>query len=164
VVPTGTPVPVVGETPVLPAELVPAAQLPGQSVKSVPCKDLSELRQATIESLNRDRGILASGIEKSLPWEWAEPSAAEDATGEKLLIPVRDPLTAELLKKEYPLIRQILGELWGKPLALEVIVSSGNAGEAVAREPELPPQVELVRQMFRGTVVKISSMERKDAN
>jgi DNA polymerase-3 subunit gamma/tau len=122
------------------------------------CRDLPELRLALIGSLHRDRGILASGIEKSLPWEWADPSG-----GGKLLIPVRDPLTAGLLKKEYPLIRQILGELWEGPLELEVIVSPDSAGDA-GKEPELPPQVALVQRMFRGTVVKISTMEKQDAN
>ncbi|GHV77470.1 hypothetical protein AGMMS49942_22910 [Spirochaetia bacterium] len=125
--------------------------------KPAPCKDLPELRLALIGSLRGDRGILASGIEKSLPWEWAAES------GGKLLIPVRDTLTAELLKKEYPLIRQILGELWDKPLDIEVVVSPDSAGDG-DKEPELPPQVAMVQRMFRGTVVKISSMESKDAN
>jgi hypothetical protein len=102
---------------------------------------------------------LASGIEKSQPWEWADASV-----GGKLLIPVRDPLTAELLKKEYSLIRQILGDLWGKPLTLEVIEAPDKAGEAAAKEPDLAPQAELVRRIFRGTVVKKNSMEKNDAN
>jgi DNA polymerase-3 subunit gamma/tau len=125
-------------------------------------KDLSELREMLIRSLHRDRGILASGIEKSLPWEWAGVSA-----GENLLIPVRDPLTAELLKKDYPLIRQILEDLWGgpqeKPLTIEVIVAPDSAGDAGGETP-LPPQAEMVRRMFRGTVVKKSTLEKNDAN
>ncbi|MDR2738710.1 MAG: DNA polymerase III subunit gamma/tau [Treponema sp.] len=125
-------------------------------------KDLSELRKMLIRSLHRDRGILASGIEKSLPWEWAGVSA-----GENLLIPVRDPLTAELLKKDYPLIRQILEDLWGepqeKPLTIEVIVAPDSAGDAGGEAP-LPPQAEMVRRMFRGTVVKKSTLEKNDAN
>jgi hypothetical protein len=134
---------------------VPAAgtQAPPEpeTAKPEPCKDLPELRHALIGSLSRGRGILASGIEKSLPWEWAD-SAADG----KLLIPVRDPLTAELLKKEYPLIRQTLGDLWGKPLSVEVI--EAGAGDAV-KEPDLPPQAALVLRMFRGTVVKKNSTE-----
>ncbi|MFP3041271.1 hypothetical protein LQZ19_05560 [Treponema primitia] len=135
--------------PVLPPQETPPGGTP---------KDLPELREALIKSLNRDRGILASGIEKSLPWEWADSSV-----GGKLLIPVRDPLTAELLKKEYPLIRQILGDLWGLPLMLEVIEAPDKTGEA-DKEPDLAPQAELVRRIFRGTVVKKNSMEKKDAN
>jgi DNA polymerase-3 subunit gamma/tau len=119
-------------------------------------RDLPALREALVRSLGRDRRILASGIEKTLPWQWEDPSGEG-----KLLIPAPDTLTAELLRKERPLIRQMAGDLWGKDLSLEVIETSGeNGGE----EPELPPQAELVRRMFRGTVVKKSAMEKNDGN
>jgi hypothetical protein len=118
-----------------------------------PPGDLPALREALIRSLGRDRQILASGIAKTLPWKWADPGE------EKALIPAPDTLTVELLKKERPLIRQIAGKLWGKALSLEVIETSGESGE---EEPELPPQAELVRRMFRGTVVKKSTMEKHD--
>jgi DNA polymerase-3 subunit gamma/tau len=138
-------------------ETQPQEKAPGEKPK-----DLPELREILIRSLPRDRGILASGIEKSLPWEWAGVSA-----GKKLLIPVRDPLTAELLKKDYPLIRQILGDLWGepqeRPLTIEVIVAPDSAGDTGGEAP-LPSQAEMVRRMFRGTVVKKSTMEKNDAN
>jgi hypothetical protein len=90
-----------------------------------------------------------------LPWQWADPEEAG------ALIPATDTLTAELLKKERPLIQQLAGELWGKALSLEVVEPPDeNGGE----EPELPPQAELVRRMFRGTVVKKSAMEKHDGN
>jgi DNA polymerase-3 subunit gamma/tau len=123
------------------------------SVENTP-RDLPALREALIRSLRRDRRILASGIEKTLPWKWEDPSGEE-----KLLIPAPDTLTAELLKKERPLIRQIAGELWGKALSLEVIEIPDESG---GTEPDLPPQAELVRRMFRGTVVKKSVVEKND--
>jgi hypothetical protein len=140
-------------------EAAGGTQTQPEAAKSFPCKDLPELRLALIGSLHGDRGILASGIEKSLPWEWARESDGAASSG-KLLVPVRDTLTAELLKKEYSLLRQTLAELWGRPLELEVIVSPDSAGDAAAGEPDLPPQVEMVQRMFRGTVVK-KSMERE---
>jgi DNA polymerase-3 subunit gamma/tau len=144
----------VAETPATETQpqpvLTPQERAPGEKPK-----DLPELREILIRSLPRDRGILASGIEKSLPWEWAGVSA-----GENLLIPVRDPLTAELLKKNFPLIRQILEDLWGGPLTVEVIVVPDSTGG----EAPLPPQAEMVRRMFRGTVVKKSTVEKNDAN
>jgi DNA polymerase-3 subunit gamma/tau len=150
--------------PETPAEAPPAGTQPGPVVSprekapgETP-KDLPELRETLIRSLRPDRGILASGIEKSLPWEWADGSA-----GTKLLIPVRDPLTAELLKKDYPLIRQILGDLRGDPLTVEVIEVPDSA-EDTGGEAPLPPQAELVRRMFRGTVVKKSTVEKNDAD
>ncbi|MDR3123716.1 MAG: DNA polymerase III subunit gamma/tau [Treponema sp.] len=126
---------------------------PGANAEPPP-GDLPALREALIRSLGRDRRLLASGIEKTLPWKWEDPSGAD-----KLLIPAPDTLTAELLKKERSLIRQLAGELWGKALSLEVIETPGeNGGE----DSELPPQAELVRRMFRGTVVKKSAMEKND--
>jgi DNA polymerase-3 subunit gamma/tau len=126
---------------------------PQEKVVEDPPGDLQALRAALIRSLGRDRQILASGIAKTLPWKWEDPGE------EKLLIPASDTLTAELLKKERLLIRQITGELWGKALSLEVIeILEENGG----LEPELPPQAELVRRMFRGTVVKKSTTEKHD--
>jgi hypothetical protein len=104
--------------------------------------------------LRRERQLLASGLAKTLPWKWADPAGEE-----KLLIPAPDTLTLELLKKETPLILHIAGELWGKALSLELIETPG---EDEGEEPELPPQAERVRQMFRGTVVQKSTMEKND--
>ncbi|MDR1250319.1 MAG: DNA polymerase III subunit gamma/tau [Treponema sp.] len=126
----------------LPADAAEQAKPEGAAVP----RDLPALREALIHSLGRDRRILASGIEKTLPWKWEDPSGEQN-----LLIPAPDTLTAELLKKERPLLRQILGELWGKALSPEVIeIPDEDEGQ----EPEIPPQAELVRRMFRGTVVK----------
>ena len=146
----------VGEVPARPAPESGVPGLRGERAAANAPRDLPALREALVRSLGRDRRILASGIEKTLPWQW------EDPAGEgKLLIPAPDTLTAELLRKERPLIRQMAGDLWGKDLSLEVIETSGeNGGE----EPELPPQAELVRRMFRGTVVKKSAMEKNDGN
>jgi hypothetical protein len=111
---------------------------------------LTELREGTIRSLSQVRGILASGLEKSLPWRW------EGETRETLVIPMRDALTAQLLKNDASLIRQVLADLRGSPLRFEVAV---EAGDAPPEEEELAPQAALVLRMFRGTVVKQSSME-----
>jgi DNA polymerase-3 subunit gamma/tau len=113
-------------------------------------RDLPALREALVRSLGRDRQILASGITKTLPWEW------KDSEEKALVIPAADTLTAEVLRKELPLIRRIAGELWGKPLSFEVVETPEDGEE----EPGLPPQAELVRRMFRGTVVKKSAKER----
>ena len=129
---------------------------PGKRPAENAPRDLPALREALVRSLGRDRRILASGIEKTLPWKWEDPSGEA-----KLLIPAPDTLTAELLGKERSLIRQLAGELWGKDLSLEVIETPVENGE---EEPELPPQAELVRRMFRGTVVKKSVMEKNDGN
>jgi DNA polymerase-3 subunit gamma/tau len=108
--------------------------------------DDSQLRAALIDRLKSNRGLLASGLEKSLPWEWA---------GDKLIIPVRDSLGADLLKKDSRFIQEALTRLRGSPLSFEVVVGT-CAGEEVSEEtPAVSPQVELVCRVFRGTVVKV---------
>ncbi|WP_041611811.1 DNA polymerase III subunit gamma/tau [Treponema primitia] len=159
-----------------------AGALPGESPveAAVPCKDLPELREALIKSLRQDRGLLASGLDKSLPWEWAgansigddgngantvETNGSGDSPGEgKLRIPVQDPLTAELIKKDSALIRQLLGKLWGKPVLPEAVQVPAGAPGGVEPEKPLSPQAEMVRRMFRGTVVKTNGMEKNDGH
>jgi DNA polymerase-3 subunit gamma/tau len=136
------------------AEPAPGAEPPREKAPENTPRDIPALREALVRSLGRDRQILASGITKTLPWEWKDPEEAV------LLIPATDTLTAEVLKKELPLIQRIAGELWGKALSFEVIETPEE--EDGKEEPGLPPQAELVRRMFKGTVVKKSAMEKHD--
>jgi DNA polymerase-3 subunit gamma/tau len=113
--------------------------------------DPSRLRAALINSLKSKWGLLASGLEKSLPWEWE---------GDKLIIPVRDSLGMGLLKKDAPLIRETLARLRGEPVSFEVVVGN-HAGEPAPEEtPAISPQAEMVCRLFRGTVVNEKSALR----
>ncbi|MDR2362917.1 MAG: DNA polymerase III subunit gamma/tau [Spirochaetaceae bacterium] len=107
--------------------------------------ELSRLRAALIAGLNSKWGLLASGLEKSLPWEWA---------GDKLIIPVRDSLGMDLLKKDAPLIRETLARIRGGPLSFDVVVGNTPPEAGPGERPALSPQAEMVCRMFRGTVVK----------
>jgi DNA polymerase-3 subunit gamma/tau len=120
----------------------PEKDPPDPGGQSVP--DLIRLREAVIGDLKRDREILASGLEKSLPWEWA---------GDRIIIPLRDALTVQLLKKDAALIREVFAAFAGKPLPFEVSEERG-APQDEGESPEIPAQAETVRRVFRGTIVK----------
>jgi DNA polymerase-3 subunit gamma/tau len=120
------------EEPPFPEETIPAEG------------DPSRLRTALINRLKSKWGLLASGLEKSLPWEWE---------GDKLIIPVRDSLGMGLLKKDAPLIRETLARLRGEPVSFEVVVGNHAGEPAPEEEPAISPQVEMVCRLFRGTVV-----------
>jgi DNA polymerase-3 subunit gamma/tau len=106
---------------------------------------LQQVREAVIGGLKRERGFIASGLEKSLPWTW---------NGDRLNIPAPAALEAEILRKETAFIREVLSAKMGRPVAVEISVQ--NTGGPTNKEPEaeIPPQVELVRRLFRGTIVK----------
>jgi DNA polymerase-3 subunit gamma/tau len=111
----------------------------------IPEGDAVRLKAALIKGFKTNRGLLASGLERSLPWEWS---------GDKLIIPVRDTLGVELLKKNAAPIQEALVRIWGRPLSFEVVVGN-HPGEALpGKTPALSPQVELVCRVFRGTVIK----------
>jgi DNA polymerase-3 subunit gamma/tau len=124
-----------GSVPSRPAEAgsgaFPAAPEPGSAA----------FRQEVVARLRQERGILASALDGSLPWEWE---------GDKLIIPVRDAFKVQLLQKDGALISRVLAALTGKAPAFEVM--HRNTGEA----PELSPQAERVRRIFQGTVIKTS--------
>jgi DNA polymerase-3 subunit gamma/tau len=108
-------------------------------------------RQELIVRLRQERGILASALDGSLPWEWE---------GEKLIIPVKDAFKAQLLQKDRNLIGRVLEALTGKPPVFEVVRWNTGAEfpadiPALAGETtELSPQAERVCRIFQGTVVK----------
>ncbi|MDR1373609.1 MAG: hypothetical protein LBJ24_01420, partial [Treponema sp.] len=109
-------------------------------------------RQELIARLRQERGILASALDGSLPWEWE---------GDKLVIPVKDAFKTQLLKKDEALIDRVLAALMGKTPAFEIVQRNtggefpADASQVRAGEtPELSPQVERVCRIFQGIVVK----------
>ncbi len=108
---------------------------------------ISDIKEKMVASFKKERAMLASGLEKSQPWAW---------DGTRLVIPVQDFLVAELLKKEIPLVREHFVSISNKPAVIEVIVQNGgnNNGSGNPDEKTVSPQVEMVRQFFRGTIIK----------
>ncbi len=125
--------------PTPPPQPAPAAEADGSG-------SLEVVKRGVIDALRRERGLLASGLEKSLPWE---------AEGERVIIPATDRLAAELLGKDAHAIQAALLEITGKPFIVEVVERS-SAGPAAASgaRTETIPQIETVRRMFRGTIVR----------
>ena len=108
--------------------------------------DLVSVKRAVIEAFRRERGLLASGLGQSLPWELVE---------DRVIIPVTDPLAAELLRKDAHAIQIAVREAMEHPVAVEVVERSAAAvGSVGTAEADISPQIETVRRMFRGTIVR----------
>ena len=109
--------------------------------------DPRALREELIKLLKKERGMLASALEKSMDWEWE---------GDRLTVPVRDRLTAEMLRKENAVLTLALRSLGGNELSLEIAerVDAKIGAVSAPAETEIPEETELVRRMFRGTIIK----------
>jgi DNA polymerase-3 subunit gamma/tau len=105
------------------------------------------LRKEVINFFKKERGILASGLEKSLPW---------DRRDFILIIPVQDRLTAEILRKDQATLTSALRKIAGTEINITIEERAPHRGEPSGESQTIPDQVETVRRMFRGTIVRIS--------
>lgn len=108
--------------------------------------DLAALKRKTIEMLKKERGMLASGLEKTGDWYFI---------GDSIAIPISDKLTGELLRKDQQLITSALRNSGGSFSSTEIIeriVPETNISEK--DKAAIPLQVETVRRLFKGTIVR----------
>ncbi len=108
---------------------------------------ISDIKKKMTAVFKKEQALLASGLEKSLNW-------IHD--GNRLIIPVRDFLVAELLKKEITLIRDQFVSISNNPVIVEIIVQNDETNDNSGKNNEnaVSPQIETVRQFFRGTIIK----------
>lgn len=114
---------------------------------------LEEIRQELIGQLKKERGMLASGLEKTADWRLE----TKEGLDPQLIIPARDSLTGDLLKKEKHSISGALHRMGYTNLQIDIqlMVSKDTAAGVQGDENQVPAEVELVRKLFRGTIVRI---------
>ncbi|GAB1484283.1 DNA polymerase III subunit gamma/tau [Treponema sp.] len=110
-----------------------------------------DIREATIKVLKKERGMLASGLEKSLPWVFE---------GEIVSIASLDRMSAELLRKDIQVINQALNAamltagMGGSSIYKVEIIEAEPTGAVIQGKQEIPIQIENVRRLFRGTILR----------
>ncbi len=110
--------------------------------------DLDDLRQTVIAALKKDRGMISSGLEKSEQWSFENG---------KIIIRVYDSFSVELLKKDMPVIASCIRDITGTAYETEfreTATGTKQSQSGPSDKIDIPPQVEVVRRLFRGTVVK----------
>ncbi len=114
---------------------------------------LEEIRRELIGQLKKERGMLASGLEKTADWKLE----TQEGLDPQLIIPARDSLTGDLLKKEKHSISGALHRMGYTNLQIDIqlMVSKETSAGVQGDENQVPAEVELVRKLFRGTIVRI---------
>lgn len=107
--------------------------------------DGATLKERCISLLKHERGLLASSLEKTAPWI---------LEGNKLSVPVPDTLTSELIRKDLGVLSQTLHKLGLTGIEIQVTITEAPPPEKKG-EKEIPPEVEMVRRLFRGTIVTL---------
>ena len=118
------------------------------SLPNSPGSWMGDVKTRVVGVLKKERGMLASTLEKTDVWM---------ATGKCIVIPTADGLAADMLKKDQTAIVAALQDIVGKDHTVEITVSQGipsQNGTGKQGKADIHPQVEMVRQLFRGTIVR----------
>ncbi|HPC71043.1 MAG TPA: hypothetical protein PLB48_04495, partial [Treponema sp.] len=142
--------------PAVPASLTEQTEAQAQGApkgRHLEPDQISELRQELINLLKKERGMLASGLEKTADWRLE----LDNPEGPSLIIPARDRLSADLLQKEKHSISGALHQMGYTQLqiAITMVKPKDLAGGEPGVDNQIPPAVETVRKLFRGTIVRI---------
>jgi hypothetical protein len=114
------------------------------STKSIP--SLEEMKKEILKALRQDRHSLAAAMEKSRHWNFENPN---------LSLSFDSPFESTFIEKESREIEHIIKEQLGWEVSIKTLI---NQSEDLSVDEEIEEQVELVRNIFRGTIINRSSV------
>jgi len=114
------------------------------TVHAEPLPPVSELKAAVIKALREDRHSLAAAMEKSEIWT---------IMGNTLNLTFNSPFESTFIEKECREIEGIIQKSLGWDIRINTIIKEKNE---VSQVEKLDEQVELVQNVFRGTIINRS--------
>jgi len=105
---------------------------------------LNELRGQVIKALREDRHSLAAAMEKSEVWHLNE---------NELSLTFNSPFESTFIEKECREIERIVKKALGWDILIKTVI---NEKKEASLDEELEEQVELIRTIFRGTIINRS--------
>ena len=117
--------------------VVRAEESPG--VAAIP---FAQLPAALVEALQSTKNMVATGIAQG--FDWVDGGSVVRFSVDKALV-------HNLLEQERPSIAEAVSRLLGRECAVEIRMDSSRL--VAAAEQTIPEEVEIVRKMFRGTIV-----------
>ncbi len=125
-----------------PAESAQAETAPLEELSASPRIPFGELQEALVAFFQTTKNMVATGLKQAFDWE-----DAQDA----VRFSVDKPLVHNLLETEHKAIAVEASRLLGRRVDIVISMDQSRAGAAAETEA-VPPEVETVRQMFRGTI------------
>ena len=144
----------------LPPEANPRANTPGAQPESEPADAPAVIREegspalaaaaipferlppALVETLQSTKNMVATGIAQG--FDWVDGGSVVRFSVDKALV-------HNLLEQERPSITEAVSRLLGRECSVEIRMDSSRLVSAA--EQTIPEEVEIVRKMFRGTIV-----------
>lgn len=126
-----------------------AAATPVTTAESVPVKaglPLEQLQEALVSFFQNSKNMVATSLAQAFDW---------DISGSIVSFSVEKPFIHNLLEQEHKIITEAVSRLLGHTYGIEIKIdaSRGNTIEPEAEAHGIPPHVEMIRQMFKGTIL-----------
>ncbi len=121
----------------------PAIAIPAEDMSEV---SVEELKDTLVGFFQTSKNMVATSLLKSFDWK---------DNGATVRFSVDKPFVHNFLEQEHKALAEAVSRFLGRPSGIEIqldttrVVSETNASESKT----VPPQVEMVRQMFKGTIV-----------
>jgi len=122
------------ETPLSPKE----SQLPTPSI------GIDALPGALVARFQETKNMVATALAQATDWS---------EEGGTVRFSVDRPFVRTLLEQEHRTIAEAARDLLGKPVSIEIALVERAVSDDAAEDGGVPAQVELVRRMFKGTVI-----------
>jgi DNA polymerase-3 subunit gamma/tau len=118
---------------------------PASGSASVPTIPFDRLQECLVERFESTNSMVSTTLSQAFDWV---------DSGEKVSFSVDKPFTHNFLEQDHKKIAEAVSALLGRHVALEIKLDASRSsdGKEKTAEPAIPPHVEMLRQMFRGTI------------
>ena len=122
-----------------PADITPVAGFPDV----VP---FDRLQESLVAFFQNTKNMVATSLSQSFDWK---------DTGTIISFAVDKPFVYNFLEQDHKLIAETVSALLRRTVGIEIRIDSSRSVRSSNDEQTIPPQVELLRQMFRGTIAGV---------
>jgi hypothetical protein len=128
------------------ADAVVAAEVPTAAASSsTSAITFDRLQESLVERFESTNSMVSTTL--SLAFDWID-------SGEKVSFSVDKPFAHNFLEQDHKKIAEAVSALLGRHVMLEIKLDTSRSADGKEKdaEPAIPPHVEMLRQMFRGTI------------
>jgi len=125
------------ETELVPADIAPVAGFPD----AVP---FDRLQESLVSYFQNTKNMVATSLSQSFEWK---------DMGTIISFAVDKPFVYNFLEQDHKQIAEAVSGLLRRTVGIEIRIDSSRSTGPANAEQTVPPQVEMLRQMFRGTII-----------
>lgn len=110
---------------------------------STPAVEFESLPESLVSHFQATKNMVATGLSQASGWR-------DDGT--TVHFSVESSFTHNLLEQDHKAIAEAVSRLLGRRTGIEIHLESARSANGSPEDDGVPPEVEMVRQMFRGTL------------